>query len=141
MKYFLIYPFGGTAINPQHYQILTNEHIFPHHVIGKQFVSIFVPMKKILSVIKNKYLLTIIGLLVWVVFFDKNDLRTQIELRQQVKQLEKERNYFAQEISVITADIKELTTNPNTLEKFAREKYLMKRNNEDIFVIVEDKKN
>ena len=98
-------------------------------------------MKKILSFIKNKYLLTITGLVVWVVFFDRNDLRTQIELRQQVKQLEKERNYFSEEISVITADSKELTTNPKTLEKFAREKYLMKRNNEDIFVIVEDKKN
>lgn len=98
-------------------------------------------MKKIFSILKNKYLLTIIGLVIWVVFFDKNDLRTQIELHQQVKQLEKERNYFSQEISVITSDIKELTTNPNTLEKFAREKYLMKRNNEDIFVIVEDKKN
>lgn len=97
-------------------------------------------MKKIVSFLKNKYLLTIIGLVVWVVFFDKNDLNTQIDLRQQVKQLEKERNYFSQEISVITSDIKELTTNPNTLEKFAREKYLMKRNNEDIFVIVEDKK-
>ncbi len=97
-------------------------------------------MKKILLILKNKYLLTIIGLLVWVIFFDKNDLGTQLELRQQVKQLEKERNYFSQEISVITSDIKELTTNPNTLEKFAREKYLMKRNNEDIFVIVENKK-
>lgn len=97
-------------------------------------------MKKIFSFLKNKYLLTIIGLLVWVIFFDKNDIGTQIELRQQVKHLEKERNYFSQEISVITSDIKELTTNPHTLEKFAREKYLMKRNNEDIFVIVEDKK-
>src|ERR1700749_1532789 len=97
-------------------------------------------MKKVFSFIKNKYLLTLVGLLVWVVFFDKNDLRTQLELHRQVRQLEKERNYFSQEISAITADTKELTTNPKTLEKFAREKYLMKRNNEDIFVIVEDKK-
>jgi cell division protein FtsB len=98
-------------------------------------------MKKIINLLKNKYLLTIIGLIVWVIFFDKNDLGNQIDLRQQVKQLEKERNYYSQEISIITSDIKELTTNPKTLEKFAREKYLMKRNNEDIFVIVEDNKN
>jgi len=97
-------------------------------------------MKKILFVLKNKYLLTVIGLTVWVIFFDKNDLRTQLELHRQVRQLEKERGYFVQEITSITADTKELTTNPKTLEKFAREKYLMKRNNEDIFVIVEDKK-
>jgi cell division protein FtsB len=97
-------------------------------------------MKKSISILKNKYLLTIIGLSIWVVFFDKNDLRTQIELRKQVKQLKEERNYFAHEIAGITSDIKELNTNPKTLEKFAREKYLMKRDNEDIFVIVEEKK-
>ncbi len=97
-------------------------------------------MKKILPYIKNKYVITIIGLAVWVIFFDKNDLKTQLELRQKVKQLGKERDYFSQEITVINTEIKELTTNPKTLEKFAREKYLMKRDNEDIFVIVEEKK-
>jgi len=54
--------------------------------------------------------------------------------------LEEERNYFAREIHSITSDIKELYTNPKTLEKFAREKYLMKRDNEEIFVIVEEEK-
>lgn len=93
-------------------------------------------MKKILSVIKNKYLLTLLALSVWVVFFDKNDLETQIELKKDVKKLEEERNYYAREINDITSDIKELSTNPITLEKFAREKYLMKKDDEDIFVIV-----
>ncbi len=97
-------------------------------------------MKKVLPFIKNKYLLTLIGLTVWVIFFDKNDLKTQMELRQKVKALEKERDYFSHEIDAINNEIKELTTNPKTLEKFAREKYLMKRDNEDIFVIVEQKK-
>lgn len=96
-------------------------------------------MKKLLSVFKNKYLLTIIALAVWVIFFDKNDLRTQIELRKEVKQLEEERNYYAHEIEGFTADMHDLTTNPKTLEKFAREKYYMKRDNEEIFVIVEEK--
>lgn len=100
----------------------------------------FCDVKRILPYIKNKYLLTLVGLTVWVVFFDKNDLKTQMELRQKVKLLEKERDYFSQEIDVINNEIKELTTNPKTLEKFAREKYLMKRDNEDIFVIVEQKK-
>lgn len=96
-------------------------------------------MKKLLHILKNKYFITIIALTVWVVFFDKNDLKTQLDLRQKVKQLEKEKNYFSQEITSLNNEILELTTNPKTLEKFAREKYLMKRNNEDIFVIVEEK--
>ena len=96
-------------------------------------------MKKATALLKNKYVLTLAGLAVWVVFFDKNDLGTQIELQREVKKLQDERNYFAREIAAITSDIKELSTNPKTLEKFAREKYLMKRDNEDIFVIVEEK--
>jgi cell division protein FtsB len=96
-------------------------------------------MKNILSVFKNKYFLTIITLSVWVIFFDKNDMATQIELRKEVKQLEEERNYYAHEIAEITSDLRELTSNPKTLEKFAREKYLMKRDNEEIFKIVEEK--
>lgn len=94
-------------------------------------------MKKLIYFFKNKYLLTLVVLAVWVAFFDKNDLNTQLELRKDVKKLEEERNYYANEIATINADIQELTRNPKTLEKFARENYLMKRDNEDIFVIVE----
>ena len=97
-------------------------------------------MKKTISIFKNKYFLTITTLAIWVVFFDKNDFKTQLELRKEVTKLTDERNYFAKEIHGITSDINELYTNPKTLEKFAREKYLMKRDNEDIFVIVEEKK-
>ena len=94
-------------------------------------------MRKILPYIKNKYLLTVIGLAVWIIFFDKNDVSTQLELREKVSLLQKEKDYFTQEIDVINTQVKELTTNPEALEKFAREQYLMKRDNEDIFVIVE----
>jgi cell division protein FtsB len=97
-------------------------------------------LKRIIPVLKNKYFLTVVALGVWVIFFDKNDLRTELGLRKDVKKLEEERNYFDREIRSITSDLRELYTNPKTLEKFAREKYLMKRDNEDIFVIVEEKK-
>ncbi len=96
-------------------------------------------MKKIFSVLKNKYLLTTVGLVVWILFFDKNDVPTQIDLRKQVRELQDERNYYANEINGISSDLRELSTNPKTLEKFAREKYYMKRDNEDIFVLVEKK--
>jgi cell division protein FtsB len=95
-------------------------------------------MKKIISALKNKYILTVIILAVWVLFFDKNDLKTQIEFKKQVKQLEEERNYYAKENTEVSRELKELTTNRKTIEKFAREKYYMKRDNEDIFVIVEE---
>ncbi len=96
-------------------------------------------MKKVLLVIRNKYLITTIALIVWVGFFDKNDVRNQMEFRKEVKRLQEERKYYANEIRSITSDLRELSTNPKTLEKFAREKYYMKRDNEEIFVLVEKK--
>lgn len=92
--------------------------------------------KKVLKVVKNKYLLTIVGLAVWLTFFDRNDIFTQYSLRQDVKKLEKERNYYVAEISSNKKNIEELQTNQKSLEQFARETYLMKKDNEEVFVIV-----
>lgn len=90
------------------------------------------------AIFKNKYVLTLLALLVWVIFFDKNDFSSQYKIRKDVKQLEEEKSYFINEIAETKGELKELTSNPETLEKFAREKYLMKRDNEDIFVIVRE---
>ena len=84
----------------------------------------------------NKYLLTVVGLAVWLTFFDRNDIFTQYDLKQQVLKLEKERNYYLQQIIGNNQAIDELHTNQKSIEKFARETYLMKRDNEDVFVIV-----
>jgi cell division protein FtsB len=94
-------------------------------------------MKTVLPFLKNKYVLITLCLTVWVCFFDENDLSTLVKLKQEVAQLEGEKKYYVAEIAAMTYELKELTTNPRTLEKFAREKYLMKRDNEEIFVIVE----
>ena len=92
--------------------------------------------KKIFSVVTNKYLLTVVGLAVWLTFFDRNDIFTQYDLKQQVLKLEKERNYYLEQIIANNKAIEELHTNQKSIEKFARETYLMKRDNEDVFVIV-----
>ncbi len=94
-------------------------------------------LKKIIPYIKNKYSLTLIAFAIWISFFDKNDLVSQMDLRKEVKKLETERLYFVTEINKNKVDLKELKTNPKNLEKFAREKYLMKKDNEDVFVLIE----
>lgn len=98
-------------------------------------------MKKLLPYIKNKYTLTLLAFVVWVSFFDKNDLLSQIELRKEVRKLEGEKKYYVTEINKNKSDMKELMTNPKNLEKFAREKYLMKKDDEDVFVLVEQNDN
>ena len=78
--------------------------------------------------------------MVWVTFFDKNDLLSQRQLTNQLKELEAEKQYYAGEIAKNKNEINELETNAASLEKFAREKYLMKKDNEEVFVIVKENK-
>lgn len=91
---------------------------------------------KLLKVIKNKYLLTTIGIVVWLLFFDKNDVFSQADLIGKLNKLKGDRNYYLTEIENNKREIEELKTNKKSLEKFAREKYHMKKDNEDVYVIV-----
>jgi hypothetical protein len=90
----------------------------------------------LLKVLKNKYFLTIIALVVWLVFFDKNDVFTQYELIEKCRKLNKDKKYYLAEIENNKAGLNELRTNKKSLETFSREKYLMKKENEDVFVFV-----
>jgi len=77
---------------------------------------------------------------VWMIFFDKNDLFSQYQYHQQLSKLKQERDFYTRQTAQVSKDLDELNSNPAQLEKFAREKYLMKKDNEDIFVIVKEKK-
>ena len=90
----------------------------------------------LLKILKNKYFLTTVAIIAWLLFFDKNDVFTQWDLIQKCKKLEKEREYYITEIQNNKFSLTELQTNKKSLETFAREKYLMKKDNEDVFVFV-----
>lgn len=98
-------------------------------------------LKKIPAPLKNKYVLSIIAFVVWLTFFDKNDFYSQYRYRQQLKVLNADKQYYTQEIDATKNNLNELMTSPSNLEKFARENYLMKRDNEDLFVLVDERKN
>jgi len=97
-------------------------------------------MKRFLNLFRNKYFLVSSIFLVWMVFFDRNDLFSQWEYHQQVSKLKQERDFYQKETAKVHQDLDELTSNKEKLEKFAREKYLMKKDNEDVFVIVKERK-
>jgi cell division protein FtsB len=97
-------------------------------------------MKRAVDLLKNKFFLVAVVFIVWMLFFDKNDLYSQYEQRQQLSKLEQERDFYTKETAQVSKDLDELTSNPAKLEKFAREKYLMKKANEDVFVIVKETK-
>lgn len=80
----------------------------------------------------------IVALGVWLLFFDKNDLFSQFARRAEVRKLEADVEYYRNEIARNQKEMVELQSNPKQLEKFAREHYLMHRDNEDIFILVTD---
>ncbi|MBK9399946.1 MAG: septum formation initiator family protein [Bacteroidetes bacterium] len=98
---------------------------------------IFAFVKSIPAWAKNKYVLTIIAFIVWISFFDRNDLYSQYSYRKQLEKLEVDKQYYLAEIEKNKIDMKELMSDPEHLEKYAREHYLMKRDNEEIFLIEE----
>ncbi|MGC9343398.1 MAG: FtsB family cell division protein, partial [Bacteroidales bacterium] len=67
-----------------------------------------------------------------------NNLLDRYKLVREVNQLEKNVEYYQERIQIDSARLIELKTSPENLEKFAREQFLMKKDNEDIFVIVEE---
>lgn len=91
--------------------------------------------KKLQPYLKNKYILSLIVFFAWILFFDQNNLTDRYLTLRNIRQLEKDNEYFRQRIESDSSRMNELRTNNENLEKFAREQYLMKRENEDIFII------
>ncbi len=94
--------------------------------------------QKIPKVFKNKYAVTLIAFTIWLTFFDRNDLISQYKLTMQLKELEDKMVYYKEQLEEVKKTQKELFTDQSSIEKFAREKYWMKRDNEDVFIIVEE---
>ena len=93
---------------------------------------------KLPPILKNKFVLVTLALLIWVAFFDSNNWIKQARLQSEIDDLEEQKEYYLKEIEKDSIALFDLTNNTETQEKFAREKYLMKKENEDIIVIIND---
>jgi cell division protein DivIC len=82
-------------------------------------------------------MLTLSGFIIWLVFFDHNDIFLQMSRSSELRELRKSKDYYAQQIRIVKKDLSELQNNPASIEKAAREKYLMKKDNEDLYVFEE----
>lgn len=90
------------------------------------------------SIFRNFYFLTGIAFLIWITFLDSNNLISRFSLSSKLNSLEREKEFYERKIEEVAKDQQELFGTEETLEKYAREKYLMKRESEDVFVIVEE---
>ena len=85
----------------------------------------------------NKYLLAASFFIVWLLFFDHNDLLLQFKRNQELKEVRQKAGFYREKIVETRKEVDALRKNAASLEKVAREKYLMKKDNEDLFVIAE----
>lgn len=91
--------------------------------------------------LRNIYFITGMFFLLWMLFIDDNNLWTQFRRHRELSSLLEKKRFYLQQIGETEQQYNELTTNPATQEKFAREHYWMKRDNEDVFVIMKEDKN
>jgi hypothetical protein len=87
------------------------------------------------SWLKNKYLLTGVFFAIWMIFFDQKDILSLFELRSKQNGLETSQTHLKQLITDAGKEQYLLKTNVEGIEKYAREKYMMKKDNEDLFIV------
>ena len=92
-------------------------------------------MKKYIFFIKNKYIVAILLFVVWMLFFDPKDWTTISERQDKLEELQNSERVLTERIKNSRKELTLLKTSAETIEKYAREKYMMKKDNEDLFII------
>ncbi len=93
--------------------------------------------KKLFKTIANKYLIAFIVFSVWMIFIDDNNIFFLRKNVNKLKEYRVEKAYFLEKIKKDSIHLQEMKANAKNLEKFAREEFLMKKKDEDIFLIIE----
>lgn len=93
---------------------------------------------KVLKVLKNKYLLVTVFFLVWILFFDANNLLQWYSDMKDVAAQEKQKAYYKEAIQKTDEQLKELRSNRDSLEKFAREQYYFHEPDEEVFIVADE---
>ena len=90
---------------------------------------------KIPKLLKNKYTITLLFFSFWILLIDDYNLIKQYRLQKNIKTLKEQKNYYLNEIEKDSTELHHLKNNIEEQEKFARERFLMKKKNEDVFII------
>ncbi|MBP5365345.1 MAG: septum formation initiator family protein [Bacteroidales bacterium] len=93
------------------------------------FIEVFKPL------LKNKYVITVLGFLLWIAIFDSDNLCYRYSLYQKVNELNQEKARLTRSIEDEKQKMQDLNSSKESLEKFAREEFFMKKDDEVIFII------
>ena len=91
-------------------------------------------IKKIIPFIANRYFIASLAFVLWMLFFDQRDFFTQRDRAAELKKLEQAKTYYEKEISTTQEQLDNLQSNPGAVEKYARERYLLKREGEEVYL-------
>ncbi|GCC52311.1 septum formation initiator [Chryseotalea sanaruensis] len=95
-------------------------------------------LKRVNPIFRNFYVVGTVFFLVWMSFLDQNDFLSRFRLTAKLRSLEAEKEYYEEKIEEVQKDHDDLFGDRESVEKFAREKYLMKKETEEIFLVVEE---
>ena len=90
--------------------------------------------QRLFKIVKDKYFLATVFFLVWICFFDQNDVFTRAEIENEIKELKSDMTYYKDQVEDLRLTQENLQNSDKELERFAREKYYMKKDGEDIYV-------
>ena len=96
---------------------------------------------RVVKFVWNRYFILTIAFAVWMFFFDQNSFFVHRELDKQIKLLEVDESYFQEHLNTETEKLDQLNSNPAEIERIAREKHFLKKDDEDIFIIEQEKVN
>ncbi len=92
---------------------------------------------KWLKWLTNKYTLITSLFIIWMTFFDDASLLQHIRIDQEIRKLEKDKVFYDSKLKEVKVALKKIQNDPESIEKIARERFFMKKDQEDIFVVVE----
>ena len=95
-------------------------------------------IKTIIRIIKNKFILTGLLFFTWLILFDQNSIVDRISLARRNSELQEQKKHYQLEIESNRLKMEELQSDPEHLEKYAREQYLMKKPDEELFIVIEE---
>jgi cell division protein DivIC len=113
-----------------------NKRLFAYLCTNKSFVE---TLRKLLNKLprfmRNQYFIAILIFVVWIVFIDRNNIISQYRLRKQLHNLKQEERFYINASQKDSLELYKLRNDSAYMEKVGREKYLMKKDSEDIFII------
>lgn len=98
-------------------------------------------LKNIIHLFRNKYIIALTVFTILMLFIDHNNIFNQLERKKQLNELLASKKFYQQQIDQTKKNLSDLQNNAAALEKYAREKYLLKRDNEDVFVVDNEQEN